>query len=462
MKRLIFSLFAIISVASCEFLDETPKDFLSPANFYTTDNDAVAAVNAVYDQLGYYGSFWQLGERPSDNLQDGPVSRDISLELHSFTWNSATGIFGSMWQQMYRSINYANTALEQIPPIEMEETLKKRLLAEAKFLRSLSYFDLVRNFGGVPLITKSTASFDNLFTDRASEEAVYDLIIQDLQDAENGLPLNYASNETGRATRGAAKALLARVLLYTGDYAGAAQKAKEVIDLGEYGLLDDVKDLWQVTNENSVEHIFSVQYLAGVQGSGYSSAFAIRGGEPPLTGFSSAIVRQDLLDSFESSDERRVASVLESYTFPDGSTKTYDPHVWKFYDETAVDPTEGSTNWPVIRYAEVLLIYAEALNESNNGPVQAAYDAINTVRNRSGLANLPDGMNQTQFRDAILQERRWELCFEGHRYYDLKRMDKLASTMSAFNITVEDKHNIYPIPLREIDANPNLEQNNGY
>jgi hypothetical protein len=367
-----------------------------------------------------------------------------------------------MWQQMYRSINLANTVLEQLPPIDMDENLKNRLMAEAKFLRALNYFDLVRNYGGVPIATASTASFDNLFTEQGSAEAVYELVIRDLQEAENVLPVTYTANETGRATRGAAKALLARVLLYTGDYAGAAQKAKEVIDLGVYDLFDTVEDLWQVTNENGVEHIFSVQYLAGVQGSGFSSTFAIRGGEPPLTGFSTAIVRQDLLDSFEPSDERRGVSVLESYTFPDGTTKNYEPHVWKFFDETAIDPTEGSTNWPVVRYAEVLLIYAEALNESNNGPTQAAYDAINEVRNRAGLDDLSEGMNQAQFRDAVLQERRWELCFEGHRYYDLKRMDKLASTMATVGITAEDKHKLYPIPLREIDANPNLEQNNGY
>lgn len=462
MKRIIFSVFALLYISSCDFLDETPKDFLSPANFYTTSNDAVAAVNSIYDQLGYYGNLWQLGERPSDNLQDGPVSRDVSLELHTFTWNSATSIFGGIWQQIYISINRANTALEQLPAIDMDETLKNRMIAEAKFLRALNYFDLVRNFGGVPTTTASTASFDNLFSERDSEEAVYDLVIQDLQDAENVLPITYTANETGRATRGAAKALLSRVLLYQGDYAAAAQKAKEVIDLGEYDLFDSVEDLWQVANENGVEHIFSVQYLAGVQGSGFSSSFAIRGAEPPLTGFSTAIVRQDLLDSFEPADERRAASVLESYTFPDGTTKTYDPHVWKFYDETAVDPTDGSTNWPVIRYAEVLLIYAEALNESNNGPTQAAYDAINEVRNRAGLENLPDGMSQAQFTDAVLQERRWELCFEGHRYYDLKRKDKLKSAMVEVGITVEDKYMIYPIPLRETDANPNLGQNTGY
>ena len=462
MKRIIFSVITLLWVASCNFLDETPEDFLSPANFYTTTNDAVAAVNAVYDQLGYYGNLWQLGERPSDNLQDGPVSRDVSLELHTFTWNSATGIFGSIWQQIYISINRANTVLEQLPSIDMDETLKNRLMAEARFLRALNYFDLVRNFGGVPIITASTAGFENLFTERDTEAAVYELVIQDLQEAENVLPVTYTANETGRATRGAAKALLARVLLYVGDYAGAAQKAKEVIDLGVYDLFDAVEDLWQVSNENGIEHIFSVQYLAGVQGSGFSSSFAIRGGEPPLTGFSTAIVRQELLDSFAPSDERRTVSVLESYTFPDGTTKTYEPHVWKFYDETAVDPTDGNTNWPVMRYAEVLLIYAEALNESNNGPTQAAYDAINEVRNRAGVDDLPDGMNQTQFREAVLQERRWELCFEGHRYYDLKRMDQLGPAMAAVGITVEDKHLMYPIPLREIDANPNLGQNIGY
>ncbi len=461
MKKLIFIL-TIISVSSCDFLDETPKDFLSPANFYETENDAVAAVNAVYDQLGYYGSLWQLGERPSDNLEDGPVGRDVSLELHTFTWNSATGIFGGVWQQLYRSINLANTALEQIPGIEMNEEFKGRLIGEVKFLRALNYFDLVRNFGGVPITTTSTSSFNNLFSTRNTSEEVYELIIEDLEEAEDLLPLSYSSGDQGRVTRGAAKALLARVLLYEGDFSGAAQKAKEVMDLNEYDLVTNVDDLWMVANENSIEHIFSVQYQAGIQGSGFSSSFAVRGGEPPLTGFSTAIVRQDLLDSFDPSDERRAASILESYTFPDGTVKTYDPHVWKFYDETAIDPTEGNTNWPVIRFAEVLLIYAEAVNESNNGPNQEAYDAINAVRDRAGLTDLPMGLSQTQFREALLDERRWELCFEGHRYYDLKRNNQLKTTMSTLGINVEDKHLLYPLPLREMDANPNLVQNADY
>ena len=462
IKSLVYTSIISLSVISCNFLDETPEDFLSPTNFYTTQEDAIAAVNAVYDQLSYYNSMWQLGERPSDNIQDGPVSRDVSLELHTFTWNSATGIFGSVWQQVYESINRANTALEQLPSIDMNDNLRDRLTAETKFLRALNYFDLVRNFGGVPLITSSTEDINNLFVTRATEEEAYAQIVQDLQEAEDVLPVSYASNEEGRATQGAAKALLARVLLYQGKYDAAAQKAKEVIDLGVYDLFDSVEDLWQVSNENGIEHIFSVQYLAGVQGSGFSSQFAIRGGEPPLTGSSSAIVRQDLIDAFLPGDERKSASILDSYTFPDGTTVTYEPHIWKFYDETANDPTDGSTNWPVMRYAEVLLIYAEALNESSNGPNQEAYDAINKVRNRAGLDDLAEGMNQNQFRDALLLERRLELCFEGHRYYDLKRTDNLNTAMQEVAVTVEAKHDLFPIPLRETDANPNLEQNVGY
>ena len=308
MKKIIFIISIGLSISSCNFLDETPKDFLSPANFYKTRADAIAAVNAVYDQLasgGYYGSnMWELGERPSDNLEDGPVSRDVSLELHTFTWNSATSIFGEVWHQIYISINRANTVLEQVPSIDMDESLKNRLIAETKFLRALDYFDFVWLFGGVPLITESTASLDDLYAERNEPAQIYDQVINDLQDAETVLPLSYSSSDVGRATKGAAKALLARVLLYKGDYAGAAQKAKEVMDLGVYDLFDSVDDLWKVANENGIEHIFSVQYLAGVQGSGYSSSFAIRGAEPPLTGYSTAIVRQDLLNSFEPDDER--------------------------------------------------------------------------------------------------------------------------------------------------------------
>ncbi len=141
-------------------------------------------------------------------------------------------------------------------------------------MRALDYFDLVRLFGGYPLITESTGSLNDLYVERNDPEQVYDQVINDLQDAETVLPLSYTGSDVCRATKGAAKALLARVLLYKGDYAGSAQKAKEVMDLGVYDLFDSVDDLWKVANENGIEHIFSVQYLAGVQGSGYSSSFA--------------------------------------------------------------------------------------------------------------------------------------------------------------------------------------------
>ncbi|MEM1135545.1 MAG: RagB/SusD family nutrient uptake outer membrane protein [Bacteroidota bacterium] len=466
MKKYIKILLISVLAISCDFLDETPEDFLSPSNFYVSSEDAVAAVNAIYNQLSfgsyYGGNMWEVGERASDNLKEGPVSPPDQESLHTFTWTSANSNFGGLWQRIYVSINRANTAIESIPNINMNEELKNRLLAESKFLRALNYFDLLRIYGSVPLTETPTEDLQNLFVERSDINQIWNLIIRDLQESENVLPASYQGNDVGRATQGAAKSLLARVYLYKGDYSLAAQKAKEVIDANQFSLFEDVADLWDVTNKNGVEHIFSVQYLGGVQGSSFSNLFAVRGAAQPITGSSSAIVRQELVDSFEENDQRKAVSILDSYTFSDGSTETFEPHVWKFFDPTAPDPTSGSTNWPIIRYAEVLLIYAEALNESNSGPNAEAYEAINAIRNRAGLENLSEGMTQAAFKEALLNERRWELCFEGHRYFDLKRNNLLRENMAVLGITVEDRHFLYPLPLRELDANPDLTQNPSY
>ena len=466
MKTEILILFLIsVIFQACDFVEEEPKDFLSPANFYQSEADATAAVNAVYNHLadgGYYGSsIWNIGDVTTELVEPGESAGQGRIALQTYTFDPATGVFAGLWNQLYRSINRANTVIDRVPMIDMNVETRARLVAEAKFLRALNYFDLVKVYGDIPLLVTETTTLEKLNVSRTAAATVYDQIVADLEDAVLVLPESYGNSETGRATSGAARALLAKVYLFMQEFDLAAQNAEAVINMN-YSLVPDYADLWRVENENGPEHIFSVQYRTGIRGSGFMEVFAVRGGSAPITGFSGVIVEEDFLGSFDPADIRRDVSIRSSYTFPDGSTEDFEPHVWKFFDPNASDPSDTDVNWPVLRFADVLLIYAEALNEVNNGPTQEAYNAINQVRSRAGVPDLPDGLDQGAFRDAVLQERAWELCFEGHRWFDLKRSGKLIEVITAYGQPIQDKHLLFPIPLREMDTNPELEQNPGY
>lgn len=466
IRQLITIFIGGLAVCGCHFLDEKPRDFLAPANFYKTEADAVAAVNAVYSHLStgayYGGNSWRMGDLASDLLDEGAVSRTETLEMNTYTIASTNAIVADFWQRLYVAINQANAAIERVPATTMDASRKARLVAEVRFLRGLFYFDLVKAFGDIPLQVQETQSLNNLNVMRRPAAEVYAQIIQDLQEAEKILPVTYAAADVGRATKGAAQSLLAKVYLYKNDYAAAAQKAQEVVQSGTYSLVANFADIWPAEKENSSEHIFSVQYKAGVVGSGFNETFGVRGGKAPITGGSSAFVKRSFFNSFEAGDVRKDVSIKDSYTFPDGSKATFQPHVWKYFNPNGLTPSNTDTNWPVIRYAEVLLILAEARNEIN-GPDADAYAAINQVRRRAKLKDLATGLTKDSFRDAVLQERGWELCFEGHRRYDLVRMGKLQARMQQVNIsTTIPKHNLYPIPQRELDTNRELKQNPGY
>ena len=220
---------------------------------------------------------------------------------------------------------------------------------------------------------------------------------------------------------------------------------------------------WDPAFENGPEHIFSVQYLAGVQGSNLNELFGVRGAPSPYTGFSAAWVDESFANSFAEEDQRKPVSILEVYINRDGDTVDIEPHVLKYFNPDGPSPGDTDTDWPVIRYADILLMYAEALNNVNNGPNAAAYDAVNQVRARAGVGPLPAGLGQAAFSDALLQERAWELCFEGHRWFDLRRFDQLVPVMNAYGQPIQaPKHLLFPIPQRELDVNNELSQNPDY
>jgi len=456
-------------------LDRLPLDFLEEQQSFVTENDALLALNGVYDQLrgsNYYGLGWLI--LSTVNADDGSVQTVANanlVEIDHNTFTAANNYFDNFYVAAFQMIDRANRVIYNVPTMDFNPTLQRQIVGEAKFLRALGYFDLVRAFGDVPLVTEPAKDIINVRIERTNKDLVYQQIVQDLLDAEEVLPINYtAANQIGRATSGAAKSLLAKVYLTLKDWSGAAQKSKEVIDSGTYTLFPDYKDVFDPTNNNGMEHIFSIQYSC-IQlryGSSFSKNFAIHFSYP--FGGGGVFQTNDFFaDAFPDDDYRKEITVITEKLMPDGSIveSRTGPHTDKYWDPAPCGDNYNRNNFMVIRYADVLLMYAEAENEIN-GATDAAYDAINQVRARARNGNpqaVPQdlsGLSQAEFREAVAQERLWELSFEGHRRWDLLRTGQYLTVMRAAGIAAEEHHLLYPIPQNEIDVNPELIQNPGY
>jgi hypothetical protein len=460
--------------ASCESnLEEKPLSFFEESNSFNSAADATSALNGVYDRLkGVYGmtmiNLADLnGEQCEVREENGTGS-----ELHKNLFNSGSGLFDQFYTASYVLIDRSNRVIANVPKITMDTKLRDQIVGEAKFLRALTYFNLVRAFGDVPLVTAVSNDVVNVKLPRDPQDRVYEQIIQDLTDAEKVLPVKFTTDsEIGRATSGAAKTILAKVYLTRKDWANAAAKAREVIDSKAYSLVSDFRDIYVPEKENGPEHIFSIQYSCVLRdyGSPMAVSFAIYFTYPiNLTGGSYQVVPA-YANSFSQGDYRKEITVINEKKLANGNVvaSRTGPHTDKYWDPLACGESQARNNFIVTRYADVLLMYAEALNELGS-PTPEAYSAMNQVRararNGAPATILPDlaGLSQAQFRDAVLQERGWELSFEGHRRWDLLRTGKYIDAMKSIGINAEAKHLLYPIPLQEIDVNPALVQNPGY
>lgn len=356
----------------------------------------------------------------------------------------------------------------------MDTALKARLLGEARFLRALNYFNLVRLFGDVPLVTvpvSANLTPEEIYPFKSSATRIYGQIIEDLHFAAAKLPARYTNpNDKGRATSGAALGILSKVYLTNKEWEKADSTALQVIESSVYSLHPDYAANWKESNKNGIESVFEVQFYKKVT---TENSQMVISGLPSIPGLFAAGVEimlptQDLLNSFDTNDYRKSVTFFDHYW-----QYNFEPHIWKYWDQVAYKPSATSASgadFMVMRYSEVLLIYAEALNEANGGPGTEAYWAINKVRERARNGNsaaLPDltGLSQDEFRKAVLVERRHEFVSEGQRWYDLVRSATLIESVkrakgnqsnpSSFN-------NLFPIPQRELDINMNLTQNPGY
>ena len=479
IKSIAFSLVALFFIASsCKKQLELEPHKIYYENFYQTSEDAVSAINAVYDVLTqvnmYNGSLWMIQDIGSDDCNARPTLNDPNLrEFQTYGIGANNNYVAGMWQESYLGISRANIVLEKVPPISMDSALKQRILGEAFFLRGLFYFNLVRLYGDVPVVLKPTSANltdEELYPSRTSSEKVYEQVKSDLLNALQRLPDAYSSGaDKGRATSGAALGVLSKVYLTQQDWVEALAASGTIIGSGTYSLWPDYTFNFKESKVNGVESVFEVQFYRKVTS---ENSRIVISGLPVLPAVFPAGVgimepTTDLLEGFEEGDYRKEATFFDHYW-----NYTFDPHIQKHWDRDAYDPDEtgqSGANFQLMRYAEVLLIFAEAENEAN-GPTGLAYDAINQVRARARNGNpdvLPDlaGLSQDQFREAVLQERRHEFVNEGQRWYDLVRTGNLIEFVKRAkgDQSNPQPHNyLFPIPQRERDLNHNLTQNPGY
>jgi hypothetical protein len=471
-------------------LEVTPTSFITEEKFFVTQDDAVASVSAVYASLSFdatgeqalFGrNLYFLTDMASDYAAAGVSATNPQVRaLSSLTHDATSDRVQVAWRQIYNGINRANVSIDNIPKVAGTDVVKTRLINEAKFIRGLLYFQAVRLWGGVPIVLHEATSIDieSLKSKRATVDEVYAQIISDLTAAES-LPATYAANEAGRATSGAAKALLAKVYLTRKDWPNAILKSKEVISGGYgYALFENFADIFNKTKKNGKEHIFSVQFEPNQSGNGSSGSIFQATSFNGFTATEPADIISDVAlfyDIYAEGDTRRDATYLKELFNPaTGTVYVFPKPIFKKYiDFTNLStPSNVAINFPLIRYADILLSFAEATNEST-GPTAEALEYVNQVRRRAfGKPILtPDVtvdlvvLTAPELREVIREERKKEFVQEGQRWFDLVRWGTLVTEIKKVTAknTVSERNNLYPIPQSERNLDPvGLPQNPGY
>lgn len=472
----------LIAFASCskDFLDEPPRKDTIDDIINNPEEGAQRVIAAVYSKLYDWGlhsfSWIGLSSITSDDADKGSDPGDTGTDKHELDdWTfTPSGIsFNEIWINNFEGIGRANYALRFIDEMELQTAEKERYLGEAKMLRAYFYWNLVRCFGGVPLVTEVLESSEEIDAamQRASQEEIYAAIEQDLKDAADVLPATIPPSEYGRVSLYAAKGLLAKVYLYQEKWAASKQMCDE-IEGGGFSLMDDYALIWREVGEFSSESIWEVNAIGTTPNKGIASYFVIqapRGAGGLGWGFNTP--SEDLVNAYESGDLRKDATIITSgQTLWDGfetnaaapnAYYNYKSYVSKTMETFNGDDVNTNKNLRIIRYGEILLIRAEAENELGNLD-QASAD-LNEIRNRAGLPNTT-ATDKTSMREAIWKERRVEMAFEHDRLFDLRRTGRAGEVLRAHGKNyIDGTHDLFPIPQAQIDlSNNRLTQNPGY
>lgn len=485
MKKLFIPKIAFVLALSTAFvgceddLNVEPSTAINEFDFLNNPENALKLVDGVYNkQLDYnmYSFSWiGMTSITSDDADKGSSATDTGADKHkmdNLTFVASDPSFSDIWKGRYDGIYRANNALFYLEQLTIDEQLKQRYIGEVKFLRALFYFDLVRCFGGVPLVTQKIDINDSelikevVFT-RKTKEETYTLIENDLLQAIEALPLKsqYQTRDLGRATKGAAQALLAKAYMYQNKWQQSYDMAGNVISSTQYQLLENVGDVWREVGENKSESIYEVQATLTKGLVDYTNVQGPRGTPDMGWGFNTPSL--NLANSFEAGDPRRTASILfVPSTLWDGfqapTTWANSRYNYKAYQSQIAEPWNGdkgqtAKNFRILKYSDILLIRAEAA--ANLGFFTEAKERINELRRRVNMSEY-DSVNL----DIISNERRWEMAMEHDRWFDLVRTGKAQAALLADGKTfIPGIHEVFPIPTDQIIASDFiLAQNVGY
>ncbi len=495
MKKILFILTFCVTWACNDFLEIYPETTLNDGTFYQTQDEYILLANGVYAQMRvfYKDRAWNISGIRADNytrqFHVQPEWEKSVAVFDDFRYLSSTETILDVWRNMYRGIYNCNKLLFEIDREGVawpDESIRDRSAGEAYFMRALSYYHLVMQFAGVPVVLEPIAAQEAEDVKRSTEDQVFDAIVSDLQAAKSHFASARDVEENGRANWGAATAMLGKVYLTTQRYSEAEAEFNSVIATGRYELLPDFADLWNPAAKDYTETIFAIQFVDAISGT-LSNPLIYR--EAPwtsgsdVTGVPQANIRNAgsgwfwptdaLLNSFEPGDLRFGISI-GWWEGPDWNDEVrIIPYGFKYKPPLNIEKGRPGDNIPVIRYADVLLMMAEVLNEQ--GRTGEAIPYVQQVRDRAGLTDPITQNDQTSLRDLIVKERRTELCFEFHRWYDLRRTGKAFEVMVAHgayeNATrdwlpvdayqIEEFKMLLPIPVEELVVNQ-LQQNPGW
>ena len=460
-KILVLASLATLLMTSCgdSFFDLEPASSVTIDKVYKTASDYNVAVIGCYAKLQSQVNFYtECCEYRSDNLSLGAPTAGTQdrYDIDHFTEKPSNGILSSYWANFNNNVYRCNLLLDQIDGANFAENLKKQYKGEAMFIRALNYFNMYRIWGGVPATKHVVSAAEALKVARYSDEQMFDLIAGDLKEIvdNNYLPETYSSADMSRATSGAAKALLGKVYLTFHKWTEAKDILSQLI--GKYQLVSPIAQVFDVDNKNNNEIIFAVHFNKEIEGEGHSYWYNLTNASDDTNQTSS------LLNTFPTGDARKD---LITYVQVEKTVRLMN----KFYDTKSPTFKTVGNDQILLRYADVLLMYAEALNEiqydASEGSLALKY--LNAVRQRAGISNLTAKQLPTQekFRKGILVERQREFPYEGQRWFDLVRMGFAKSVMAENGVEIKDYQLLFPIPQQEIEKVGNksiLWQNPGY